>query len=85
MSDLKKKHERGQRAAVLLNNETLIEAFTALEARYTSDWKNSKVDEVDKRNQSYANLTALEDLKTQLRLFVDDGKIASKQMQKSQN
>lgn len=85
MADLKKRVERGSRAAALLGDETLINAFEALEALYTSDWKTSKVDEVAKRAQAYSSLRALDDLKTQLRVFVDNGKIAAKQMQRDRD
>lgn len=77
--------ERGNKAAALLGDETLLAAFDALEVLYTSDWKNSKVDEVEKRAQAYSSLRSLDDLKTQLRVFVDNGKIAAKQLQRDRD
>lgn len=85
MADIKKRVERGSKAAALLGDETLLAAFDALEALYTSDWKNSKVDEVEKRAQAYSSLRSLDDLKTQLRVFVDNGKIAAKQLQRDRD
>lgn len=85
MADMKKRVERGNKAAALLGDETLLAAFDALEVLYTSDWKNSKVDEVEKRAQAYSSLRSLDDLKTQLRVFVDNGKIAAKQLQRDRD
>jgi len=85
MADIKKRVERGNKAAALLGDETLLAAFDALEVLYTSDWKNSKVDEVEKRAQAYSSLRSLDDLKTQLRVFVDNGKIAAKQLQRDRD
>lgn len=79
---MNKKIELGHRAEQLLGNETLMEAFHELEMQYTNNWKASKVDESAKREQVYMSLRVLDDLKTKLQVFVDDGKIAKKQLQK---
>jgi hypothetical protein len=50
--------------------------------QYTNNWKTSKVDESAKREQVYMSLRVLDDLKTKLQVFIDDGKIAKKQLQK---
>ena len=79
---MKRKIDLGNRAEQLLGDETLMAAFNELEMQYTSNWKTSKVDESAKREQVYISLRVLDDLKTKLRVFVDDGKIAKKQLQK---
>jgi hypothetical protein len=79
---MKQKIDLGNRAEQLLGDNTLMAAFYELEMQYTDNWKTSKVDESAKREQVYISLRVLEDLKTKLQVFVDDGKIAKKQLQK---
>jgi hypothetical protein len=79
---MKQKIDLGFRAEQLLGNDVLMAAFNELEMQYTSHWKTSKVDESAKREQVYMSLRVLDDLKTKLQVFVDDGKIAKKQLQK---
>lgn len=79
---MKRKIDLGNRAEQLLGDDTLMAAFNELEMQYTSNWKTSKVDESAKREQVYMSLRVLDDLKTKLQVFIDDGKIAKKQLQK---
>ena len=79
---MKQKIDLGNRAEQLLGDDTLMAAFNELEMQYTSNWKTSKVDESAKREQVYMSLRVLDDLKTKLQVFIDDGKIAKKQLQK---
>ena len=79
---MKQKIDLGNRAEHLLGDDTLMAAFNELEMQYTNNWKTSKVDESAKREQVYMSLRVLDDLKTKLQVFIDDGKIAKKQLQK---
>ena len=79
---MKRKIDLGHRAEQLLGDDTLMTAFNELEMQYTNNWKTSKVDESAKREQVYMSLRVLDDLKTKLQVFIDDGKIAKKQLQK---
>jgi hypothetical protein len=79
---VKRKIDLGHRAEQLLGDDTLMTAFNELEMQYTNNWKTSKVDESAKREQVYMSLRVLDDLKTKLQVFIDDGKIAKKQLQK---
>jgi hypothetical protein len=82
MADLKRKVDRGNKATSILQDSVVLEAFKELEEHYISQWKSSKIGEGAKRDQAYASLTALEDLKTQLRIFVDGGRMAAKQLER---
>ena len=82
MDQLRKKVDRGVKAASILNDETLMAAFEELSQAYTNEWKTSKVDEVVKRERAYVSIQVLDDLRTRLQIFVDNAKIAQKQMQR---
>lgn len=82
MDQLRKKVDRGIKAASILNDETLMAAFDELSQAYTNEWKTSKVDEVVKRERAYVSIQVLDDLRTRLQIFVDNAKIAQKQMQR---
>ena len=82
MADLKRKVDKGNKAASILMDTVVLEAFKELEDRYTNDWKSSKFGEGAKRDHAYASLVALEDLRTQLRIFVDSGRMAAKQLER---
>jgi len=82
LDQLRKKVDRGIKAASILNDETLMAAFEELSQAYTNEWKTSKVDEVVKRERAYVSIQVLDDLRTRLQIFVDNAKIAQKQMQR---
>jgi len=82
LDQLRKKVDRGVKAASILNDETLMAAFEELSQAYTNEWKTSKVDEVVKRERAYVSIQVLDDLRTRLQIFVDNAKIAQKQMQR---
>lgn len=83
MDEKRKTVERGRRAANILTlDSVVIEALAELENRYTTEWKASKVDEVNKREKAYMAVVVLEDIKTQLQTYADRGRYAEKQMQK---
>lgn len=80
--DKRKASDRGRKAATLLSDPILVEALQDIEMRYTTEWKSSKVEESVKRERAYVAVQLLDDLKTQLQMYVDRGKIADKQLQK---
>ena len=78
----KRSTAKGRKAAELLLDDVIVEAFNELEARYTLEWKSSKVDEGTKRERAYIAVQVLDDLKTQLQIYVDQGRVAERQLQK---
>jgi hypothetical protein len=78
----RKAMDTARRANDVLMDPVLVEAFNELEARYTSEWKTSKVDEGIKRERAYIAVQMLDDLKTQLQIYVDQGRVAERQLQK---
>ena len=76
--------QRGKDAERVVMDPVLLEAFADLEQQYTNEWKSSKVDDMVNREQAYARVTALTDLKRQLQSYVDDAKIANKQLERDQ-
>lgn len=83
MSDKIEQVGKGRKASEILDNDVIKEAFAVLEEAYINDWKTSKVDDVVKREKAYARMSVLFDFRAQLQSFVDTGKIAGKQLEKS--
>jgi hypothetical protein len=82
--DKRNRVQRGKDAERAALDPVLLEAFAALEQQYTDEWKSSKVDDMVNREQAYARVTALTDLMRQLQSYVDDAKIANKQLERDQ-
>jgi hypothetical protein len=82
--DKRNRVQRGKDAERVVMDPVLLEAFADLEQQYTNEWKSSKVDDMVNREQAYARVTALTDLKRQLQSYVDDAKIANKQLERDQ-
>jgi len=82
--DKRNRVRRGKDAERVVMDPVLLEAFADLEQQYTNEWKSSKVDDMVNREQAYARVTALTDLKRQLQSYVDDAKIANKQLERDQ-
>lgn len=82
--DKRNRVQRGKDAERAVMDPVLLEAFADLEQQYTNEWKSSKVDDMVNREQAYARVTALTDLKRQLQSYVDDAKIANKQLERDQ-
>ena len=75
--------ELGRVAEELMTpSSVLMEALKELQERYTNDWKNSKVNEVEQREKAYMAIIAIEDLKTQLQTYTDRAMYAQRQMQR---
>lgn len=82
--DKRNRVQRGKDAERVVMDPVLLGAFADLEQQYTNEWKSSKVDDMVNREQAYARVTALTDLKRQLQSYVDDAKIANKQLERDQ-
>jgi len=82
--DKRNRVQRGKDAERVVMDPVLLEAFADLEQQYTNEWKSSKVDDMVNREQAYARVTALTDLKRQLQSYVDDAKIANRQLERDQ-
>ncbi len=82
MEDKQRSVSRGKRAQQFAADPVVVEVLAALEQKYVSDWKSSKPNEEDKRQQAYQRLQMLEDFKVELTIFISDGRIASRQLEK---
>jgi antirestriction protein len=83
MANLHDTLELGREAEELMSpGSTLNEALKELQERYTNEWKDSKVDEVEKREKAYMAITAIEDIKTQLQTYIDRATYAQRQVQR---
>jgi hypothetical protein len=83
MANLHDTLELGREAEELMSpGSTLNQALKELQDRYTNEWKDSKVDEVEKREKAYMAITAIEDIKTQLQTYIDRATYAQRQVQR---
>jgi hypothetical protein len=67
---------QGNHAKRLLEDETLLEAFAAVEADIYNEWRTSPVGDDRARSDLFHTLKGLERLKTRLQAILDDGLIA---------
>ena len=67
---------RGNRAASLLQDETLNAAFEGLEADNIKRWRQTKDHDRDSREHWSRMVRCLEDVKKELHRFFDSGKVA---------
>lgn len=77
--------ERGEKAAALLRNELLQEAFNQLEADFIQAWKASSVEDSQNRERLYMLCQNLSALRGYLEGVVTDGKLAKAQLEELQN
>ena len=75
--------DRGAKAAALLRNDLLIEAFDTLEAQYTTAWAESPARDVDGREHLFVLLKSLRAVKQHLTTVVETGKLAERQLHQS--
>lgn len=83
MSDEGKAREaldRAARAAALLRDPLLGEAFQAIEARLMDGWKESKADDWKGREQIFAYLKTLSSVKVWLETVVQGGALAARDL-----
>lgn len=77
--------ERGEKAAALLRNELLQEAFERLEKDFMQAWKHSSVEDSQNRERLYMLCQNLSALRGYLEGVVTDGKLAKAQLDELQN
>jgi len=71
---------RGSRAAELLDNELLAEAFTALEAGYISAWRATGIDDVTGREKLFLAINIVGKVRDHLGTVVANGKLAEAEL-----
>jgi hypothetical protein len=77
--------QRGEKAASLLRNEILLEAFDTLEADFIQAWKHSPVNDSQNRERLYMLCQNLSAVQAYLEKVVSDGKLAKSQIDELQN
>ena len=78
--DLLEEQRRGEKAALLLRDPLIEEAFRVLGETYVAGWSNSDPSDVDQREQCYQMLKSLEAFRRHLESVVQTGKMASQQI-----
>jgi len=76
---------KGRKAQQLMEDETLAAALTKLENDQVWLFKSTRADETAKREQCWAMLRAIENLKTELTKVIDNGKVAQRAIERIQN
>ena len=69
---------QGNHAKRLLEDETLLEAFAAVEADIYNEWRTSPVGDEKARSDLFHTLKGLERLKARLQATLDAGVLASR-------
>lgn len=82
---LSKRKARGHQAKSLLQNEIFNEVFSTLEKRYIEGFAESKVDDSRTRETCYFLLQNLRKLRQEMVLIVNDGDIATQQLDNLNN
>ena len=72
--------QRGRLAESLRNNPLLQDIFQTLRDSYITDWSQTEVGDVDKREQQYYLLKALDDIELELESIISTGKLATQQI-----
>jgi len=76
---------KGRKAQQLMEDETLGSALAKLENDQIWVFKSTRADETAKREQCWAMLRAIENLKTELTKVIDNGKVAQRAIERIQN
>ena len=69
--------ERGTHAERLIGDQTLIEAFEAIEANWVEIWRQSPYGAEALREKAYNMVAAIAELRQQLNQFLTDGRLAT--------
>ena len=73
---------RGEEAKRILNSPLFKEAFKALEASLIDDWKSTKADQKDVRENLYLMLDLLENFEQFFTIHVSNGNAAAAELLK---
>ena len=73
--------QRGLLAETLRNNPLLKEIFQSLRDSYIVDWSQTDISDVEKREQSFYLLRALNDIEGQIESIISTGKLATQQIE----
>ena len=68
------------RAQALLDDELLSEAFTTLEASYTSAWRRTVIDDVAGREKLFLAINVVGKVRDHLSALVANGKLAQAEL-----
>ena len=66
---------RAEKARRLLEDETLKDAFAAIKQRYLNHIIGSELSQVDRREQAFKLMKAIDELHAQLNSWVNEGKV----------
>lgn len=73
---------RADRAALLMRDETLAEAFVEVESVYVGAWRTSAALDIELRERAHMAVMLLGDLKAQLMRFVAEGEAAKREIER---
>lgn len=76
--------ELGERAKELLEDETLQLAFDHLKAKFTQAWANTTLEDREGREKLYLARQGIEYAERELRILLDNGKIAASEIEKEE-
>jgi len=79
---LRRARERGHQAKAILNDPIFVEAFELVEKVYMDGWRNSSLDEKDKRERAWTAVALLSDLRAAISTAARDGTIAEESLMK---
>ena len=79
---LGKAQHRGVRAAELLNNSLLQEAFKDIEAEWLKAWRSTKARDTDARERFWQAIQCLGILQESLKQHVINGRIAAEDLRR---
>ena len=71
---------RATRAANLLGNDLLVEAFKGLEDAYTAAWRQTTIDDVMGREKLFLAINIVGKVRDHLTAIVSNGKIAQAEL-----
>lgn len=74
----------GVEAQSLLDNEVFCAAVERIESRCVAQWRGTFPDDVEEREAAYHLLQALDQLRTELRIILDNGAIAAQALERQQ-
>lgn len=76
--------ELGENAKRLLEDETLQEAFDRLKSNFRIAWEDSEPENTDGREKFYYGLRAVHFVEQELRIMLDNGKVAASQIERDE-